>query len=89
MTSDSDCFNLTNPAAKCHKTQQNSNIQQKLLKTCILLFSFQMMFYNVFYKETNKKLCHYIPNIMQYPMTLHLTNDIQLQLGFSPKLDQL
>ena len=40
MTSDSDCFSLTNPAAKCHKTQQNSNIQQKYLKEnmCLTLF---------------------------------------------------
>ena len=40
-------------------------------------------------KQTKQKLCHYIPNIIYYPMTLHLTNNIQLKLGFSPKLDQL
>ena len=48
-----------------------------------------MSSYDVFYKETNKTPCHYIPNIIQYHMTLNLTSDIQLQLGFSLKLDQL
>ena len=40
-------------------------------------------------KRQTKKTCHYITNIIQYHMTLNLTNDIQLQLGFSPKLDRL
>ena len=41
---------------------------------------------HIFYKETRQKPCHYIPNITQYYMALKLTNDIHLQLGFSPKL---
>ena len=69
---------------------QNSNIQQKFSKkTHVLLFVFRVLLHNVFYKETNKKPCHYIPNIMQYHMTLSLTNDIRLQIGFSPKYNRI
>ena len=69
----------------CNKLKQNKNKK----KTCVLLFMLQVSFNDIFYKETKQKPCHYIPNIMQYYMTLKLTNDIHFQLGFSPKLGQI
>ena len=33
-------------------------------------------------QRDKQKPCHYIANVIQYHMTLSLTNNIQLQLGF-------
>ena len=83
-------FGYPDPTDKHLNSQQNgNNLQQVKRKTCDLLFSFRVPFYDVPYKETNKTPCHHIPNIIQYHMTLNLTNNIPLKLGFPPKLDQL
>ena len=51
-------------------------------KTHDLLFTLQMSVDYFFYNETKQKPYHYIPNIIQYYITLNLMDDIHLQLGF-------
>ena len=45
-----------------------------------------MPFYYFFYKETNQNIYHYIAHMIQYHVTLSLTNNIPLQLGFFPEI---
>ena len=69
-----DTHHNTTKTVTFHKRFQRKHVTYCcLLGCCFTLFST---------KRQTKKTCHYIPNIIQYYMTLKLTSDIQLQLGF-------
>ena len=86
-TSDSDHFNFIQ---QINATTHNKTVMfTKLEKHVSHSLAFGCHFMISSTKRQTKKTCHYIASIIQYHMTLILTNSIQLQLGFSPKLDPL